>query len=221
MLRSAFWALMVTAACSSGGSGGAAGGSAGAAGSGGADSGTAGEGGAAGSPAVDAGPETGTTKPVVEFVTSMGMLAIALEPELMPITTENFLSYVDDGFFDGTIIHRVIPNFVIQGGGYEPGLLKKSTKPPIVLETHPELTHVYGAISMARTNVPDSATSQFFVVNAPAGAHGLDGDYAAFGSMLEGSEVLAAISGVETTTTLSGHEDVPVEDVVVVSAKRR
>jgi cyclophilin family peptidyl-prolyl cis-trans isomerase len=200
MLRSTFCLVILTAACSSGGS--AAGGAAGMAGT------------------ADAGPDVAAAKPVVELETSLGTLAIELEPELMPITTANFLSYVDAGFYAGTIIHRVLPNFVIQGGGYEPGLLKKPTQPPIVLETHPELTHVYGAISMARTTDPNSATSQFFVVNAPAGAHGLDGDYAAFGIMIEGKAVLDSISAVQTSSQ-GGHADVPVEDVLVLSAKRR
>jgi cyclophilin family peptidyl-prolyl cis-trans isomerase len=153
---------------------------------------------------------------VVELETSLGTMAIELEPDKMPITTDNFLAYVDDGFYAGTIFHRVVPNFVIQGGGFESGMLQKSTSAPIPLETHPDLTHVYGAVSMARTTNPDSATSQFFIVNAASGAPHLDGEYAAFGKLVEGSSVLDAISLVRTTIY-----DVPLEDVFVLAARRR
>lgn len=149
----------------------------------------------------------------------MGMMAIELEPEKMPITTANFLAYVDDGFFSGTIIHRVIAGFVIQGGGYDANLTPKPTNPPIMLETHPDLTHVYGAISMARTPDPNSATSQFFIVNG-ASAPSLDGQYAAFGNMIEGNAVLDAISAVATQSE-AGFDDVPVEDITVLGITRR
>ena len=157
--------------------------------------------------------------PRVELDTNMGKMVFELDPVRMPITTANFLAYVDAGFYDGTIFHRVIPDFVIQGGGFTSGLVSKQTNPPIVLETSPEVLHDYGALSMARTSVPDSATSQFFVVNAQAGAHSLDGDYAAFGKMLEGSATLDAISAVQTSSQ-QGYDDVPVTDVVINSAKR-
>jgi cyclophilin family peptidyl-prolyl cis-trans isomerase len=227
MVRSTACALVVSCACSSGGAGGAYGGAAGesgstggAAGESGSTGGAAGESGSAGGAGLDAGPDAVAGKPVVELVTSMGTMAIELEPERMPITTANFLSYVDEGFYDGTIFHRVVLGFVIQGGGYSPGLAPKATKPPIVLEIDPELKHTYGAISMARTDVKDSATSQFFVVNAPGGVSYLDGEYAAFGMMIEGSAVLGSISSVPTTTQ-SGFTNVPVQEVVVISAKRR
>lgn len=230
-MRWAFGLLLCVSACSSGGSsgsGGAAGsggsgaaGAAGTAGTAGAGTGgTSATGGSAGQGGDDAGGDSAAAKPVVEIETSMGMMAIELEPDKMPITTANFLSYVDDGFFAGTIIHRVIPDFVIQGGGYEAGLVPKATKPPIVLETHPDLKHVYGAISMARTTDPNSATSQFFIVNAPGGASNLDDQYAAFGNLIEGGAVLDAISGVATETQ-GTFDDVPVQDIVVTSAKRR
>lgn len=225
-------AFVFLCACSSGGSSGGAGGAAGAAqggsgnlggsGGSGATGGTAGSStGGVGNTGGSAGAGTGGTtgKPKIEIDTNMGKMVIELEEELMPITTANFLVYVDEGFFDGTIIHRVIPDFVIQGGGYTPGLNEKATHPPIQLETNPAVLHDYGAISMARTTDPNSATSQFFVVNATAGAHGLDGDYAAFGKMTEGNTTLDAISGVATGTQ-SGFDDVPVTDVVVNSIKR-
>ena len=202
------------------GGAGASGGSAGSSGSGG-SAGTAGSSGNAGSSgsAGSAGGDAATGKPVVEIETSLGTMAIELEPEKMPITTANFLAYVDAGFYSGTIIHRVIPGFVIQGGGYDANLSPKPTNAPIVLETHADLKHVYGAISMARTTDPNSATSQFFVVNG-ASASNLDGGYAAFGNMIEGNAVLDAISGVATASE-AGFDDVPVEDITILSAKRR
>lgn len=225
-------AFVFLCACSSGGSSGGGGGAAGAAQGGtgnvGGSGGTSATGGTAGSSTGGVGNTGGTAgagtggatgKPKIEIDTNMGTMVVELEEEQMPITTANFLVYVDEGFFDGTIIHRVIPDFVIQGGGYTPGLNQKSTHPPIQLETNPNILHDYGVISMARTNVPDSATSQFFLVNAAAGAHNLDGQYAAFGKMTEGNATLDAISAVQTSSQ-SGLDDVPVTDVVVNSIKR-
>lgn len=218
-------------ACSSGGSGGGAatGGAAGSAtgGTGGATGGSGGNGGTggvAGSTTGGAGGVAGGSggaagEPRIEIITNMGTMVVELDQTRMPITTTNFLSYVDSGFFDGTIIHRVIPDFVIQGGGFTPGLSPKATQPPITLETHPDILHDYGVISMARTSAPNSATSQFFLVNSTAGAHSLDGEYAAFGKMLEGNATLDAISQVPTQS-VSGYDDVPVTDVVVNSVKR-
>ncbi len=161
-----------------------------------------------------------TSKPRVRISTSMGDMVIELEPDLMPITTSNFLAYVDDGFYSNTIIHRVIPDFVIQGGGFTSGLTSKpATRPAIQLETSAEVLHDYGAISMARTNDPNSATTQFFVVNSPTGASSLDGQYAAFGHMIEGNAALDAISAVMTGTQ-GQFEDVPVQEVVVTSITR-
>jgi peptidyl-prolyl cis-trans isomerase A (cyclophilin A) len=194
--------LILACACSSGG--------------GDPSPGAGGAGGSSGSGGTAGGAGGASAKPVVELETSLGTMAIELEPDKMPITTDNFLAYVDDGFYAGTIFHRVVPNFVIQGGGFESGMLQKSTSAPIPLETHPDLTHVYGAVSMARTTNPDSATSQFFIVNAASGAPHLDGEYAAFGKLVEGSSVLDAISLVRTTIY-----DVPLEDVFVLAARRR
>jgi peptidyl-prolyl cis-trans isomerase A (cyclophilin A) len=214
-------ALACSSGGSSGGTGGASGsgGTAGAAGSAGLDGG-GGVGGSAGQAGSDAGQDSASVKPVVEIVTSLGTLVVELEPDKMPITTANFLSYVDSDFYAGTIFHRVIPDFMIQGGGFQPGLLPKATQPPIVLETHPDLKHVYGAISMARTTDPNSATSQFFIVNSQSGAPHLDGEYAAFGNLIEGAAVLDAISAVPTETQ-GAFENVPVDDVVINSATLR
>lgn len=203
----AAFGLLLVSACGSSGSGGGGG--------------TGATGGSAG---VAAGGTGGTAdaggNPVIEMQTSMGTMVFELDPVNMPVTTENFLAYVDAGFFSGTIIHRVIPDFVIQGGGFEPGLVQKSTNPPIPLETSPAVLHDYGVISMARTSDPNSATSQFFVVNAQAGSHSLDGQYAAFGRLLEGGATLDAISAVPTQSQ-SGYDDVPVTDVVVSSVTRK
>jgi cyclophilin family peptidyl-prolyl cis-trans isomerase len=207
-----------------GGSGGISSGGGGWPGDGSSNGGSAGNGGSAntggsgGSGGV-AGSDASRGLPRIVFDTSMGTMTVELDDVQMPITTSNFLAYVDAGFFDGTIIHRVIPDFVIQGGGYGPGLSKKATQPPITLEISPEILHDYGVISMARTSEPNSATSQFFLVNAPNGAHSLDGQYAAFGKLVEGNATLDAISQVQTQS-ISGFENVPVTDVVINSVTR-
>ncbi|PCC73930.1 Peptidyl-prolyl cis-trans isomerase (rotamase)-cyclophilin family [Nannocystis exedens] len=153
--------------------------------------------------------------PRIRLSTTMGDLVVQLDAVNAPLTTANFLHYVESGFYDGTIFHRTIDDFVIQGGGLLPDLSTKPTDPPIPLETSPALTHVDGAISMARTNDPNSATSQFFLCDGPQ--HFLDGDYAAFGVLVEGFDVLAAIAAVPTASE-NGYDDVPVTDVIVNSA---
>lgn len=163
--------------------------------------------------------------PVVVLETSMGDLVVELYPDDMPVTTANFLSYVDEGWYDGTLVHRVVDDWVIQGGGYTGGLTPKTPHAPIALETSPNVSHVHGAISMARTSEPDSATSQWFIVDWPqAGTPPqpaqLDGQYAAFGLLIEGLDVLAAITQVATTSS-SGLDDVPVTEITVTSAHRR
>lgn len=191
------------------------------AGAGGAGVGGAGAGGMAtgGSPATGGGGGASDST-TVRITTSLGDMVIALEPALMPITTENFLTYVDEGFYTNVVFHRVIPDFVIQGGGFTTGMTPKSpSHPPITLETSDQVLHDYGAISMARTNDPNSATSQFFVVNAAAGAHSLDGQYAAFGHLVSGSDTLDAISAV-ATQSVGQFDDVPVEDVTILSITR-
>jgi cyclophilin family peptidyl-prolyl cis-trans isomerase len=133
----------------------------------------------------------------------------------MPITTDNFIKLVNDKFFENIVFHRVIDDFVIQGGGYySNGTNKKSPYGTIKLETHPDILHVDGAISMARTFMPNSATSQFFICDGPS-PH-LDGNYAAFGIIIAGIDVLRAIAEVETTTKY-GMEDWPIEDVIINS----
>jgi cyclophilin family peptidyl-prolyl cis-trans isomerase len=173
-----------------------------------------------------AGPDAdpGTPKPVVVMSTRLGDLVVELEPVEMPRTTANFLAYVDAHWYDGTLIHRVDPDWVIQGGGYTTGLQAKPAMPPIALETSARVPHVHGAISMARTDDRDSASSQWFIVDWPQGGNGpqrdLDGDYAAFGNVIEGLDVLEAISS-QPTRTVGALQDVPVTEVVVTSAVRR
>lgn len=167
----------------------------------------------------------GGGKPVVVLATTAGELVVELEPTLMPITTANFLSYVDGGWYDGTIIHRVIDDWVIQGGGYTTGLQPKAPMAPIELETNDALSHVHGAISMARTSDPDSATSQWFIVDWPASGTPpqpgqLDGNYAAFGVLIDGFDVLEMITQAPTQNA-GGLEDVPVSEIIVTSAYRR
>jgi len=151
--------------------------------------------------------------PLVIMNTSMGIMMIELYEDKMPITSENFEKLVKSGFYNGLVFHRVIDDFVIQGGGYYPdGTYRESPYGTIPLETSQDVQHVDGAISMARTNDPDSATSQFFICDGDQ--HYLDGQYAAFGKVVEGMDVLRAIASVETTTK-HGMQDWPVNEVIM------
>lgn len=166
----------------------------------------------------------------VVIATSLGEIRVELEVEKAPISVANFLQYVDDGFYDGTIFHRVIPGFVIQGGGYTPGLKEKKTRDPIENEADNGLSNVRGTLAMARLNDPDTATSQFFVnvannVKDGDGKSDLDpggvspDGYAVFGHVTEGLDVIDRIAAVETGEQ-SGFQDVPVEDVIIQSIRR-
>ncbi len=152
--------------------------------------------------------------PHVLLVTSMGEMTVKLDAVNAPNTVANFLEYVETGFYDGTIFHRVIQDFVLQGGGFTPDLTQKPTNPPIALEIS-ALTHVDGAISMARTPDPDSATSQFYICDGEQ--PGLDGEYAVFGVLVAGFEVRDAIAEVAVGTE-GEFMDVPVEDVILEMA---
>jgi cyclophilin family peptidyl-prolyl cis-trans isomerase len=158
---------------------------------------------------------------VVVMDTSQGKVTIELFPSKAPITVKNFLQYADDKHYDGTIFHRVIADFMIQGGGMEPGLKEKRTREPIKNESTNGLSNERGTLAMARTPVPDSATSQFFINvkdntfldRAKAG----DGvGYAVFGKVTEGMDVVDKIRRVET-----GRMDVPIQDVVIRSVRRK
>jgi cyclophilin family peptidyl-prolyl cis-trans isomerase len=158
---------------------------------------------------------------MIEFKTSQGDFSIELFTADAPISSENFQAYVDAGFFDGTIFHRVIPGFVLQGGGFTADMQQKKTNAPIKNEATNGLKNKRGTLSMARTNDINSATSQFFVnlvdnefLDNKAGNYG----YAVFGKVVSGMEVIDLIA--KTKTGRNGHhDDVPVEPVVVHSAK--
>ncbi len=153
--------------------------------------------------------------PIAIMNTTMGTMIFELYTDKMPITTDNFIKLANDKFFENLVFHRVIDDFVIQGGGYYAnGTNKRSPFGTIKLETHPDILHVDGAISMARSMMPNTATSQFFICDGPS-PH-LDGNYAAFGIIIDGMEVLRSIAEVETTTKY-GLEDWPVEDVIINS----
>ncbi|HGX93961.1 MAG TPA: peptidyl-prolyl cis-trans isomerase [Candidatus Tenderia sp.] len=160
---------------------------------------------------------------MVIFSTNMGDITIELFPEEAPVTVENFLKYVDDGFFDGTIFHRVIPGFMIQGGGFTADMAQKPTREAIKNEADNGLKNERGTLSMARTNVVDSATSQFFL-NVADNAfldHGSrDFGYAVFAKVVDGMDVADQIAAVKTGNK-GGHQDVPVEPVIINSARRK
>ena len=158
-------------------------------------------------------------KPVVVLVTSLGDITLELEPEKAPISVENFLNYVDAGFYDGTVFHRVIPNFMIQGGGMTANLSQKPTRPAIKNEAENGLKNDAGTIAMARTSAADSATAQFFInlKDNDFLNHGArDFGYAVFGHVTQGMDVVKKIGAVPT-----GANDVPVEPVVIKHAKRQ
>ena len=161
--------------------------------------------------------------PVVVFKTSMGEIDIQLDPKNAPISTANFLAYVDKKFYDGTIFHRVIPGFMIQGGGFTSDMTEKTTSAPIKNEATNGLRNLRGTISMARTNNPDSATSQFFLNLVDNGAldPGMNGaGYAVFGKITKGLDVIDKIAKVETTT-VGQYENVPAKPVLIISATRQ
>ena len=159
---------------------------------------------------------------VVKLETSMGNIVIELEKQAAPVSVKNFLGYVEAGFYDGAIFHRIIQGFMIQGGGFTQQMVKKETRDPIINEAKNGLSNEKGTIAMARTNDPDSATAQFFINHrnndflnyvdeSKAG-------YAVFGKVTEGMDIVDAIASVETTTR-KGMDDVPVEPVIIISAK--
>jgi cyclophilin family peptidyl-prolyl cis-trans isomerase len=151
--------------------------------------------------------------------TSMGDIIIQLNPEKAPITVENFKSYIEKGFYDGLIFHRVIEGFMIQGGGFETTGTQKSTKDPIILESNNGLSNEKYTIAMARTMAPNSATSQFFINTVDNKfldyAPGNDG-YAVFGKVIDGQEIVDKIEKIKTTT--KGYmQNWPIEDVLIES----
>ncbi len=159
-------------------------------------------------------------KPRVELVTTKGNIVIELDPQLAPVTTANFLKYVEAGHYNGLTFHRVIPGFMIQGGGFDASMSQKPVGAPIANEGKNGLKNDRGTIAMARTNDLNSATSQFFinVVNNDALNYPSNGGYAVFGKVVQGMDVVDAIAAVKTGAKM-GMRDVPVEPVVIESAK--
>jgi peptidyl-prolyl cis-trans isomerase A (cyclophilin A) len=161
--------------------------------------------------------------PQVLIKTSKGEIVLELYPAKAPITVENFLKYVDDKHYDNTIFHRVIGNFMIQGGGFTADMKQKPTRAVIKLESQNGLKNDTGWVAMARTSVPDSASSQFFinvVDNAMLNHPQPDGHgYAVFGKVIKGMDTVEAIKSVRTTRT-GMHSDVPAEAVVIQSMSR-
>jgi cyclophilin family peptidyl-prolyl cis-trans isomerase len=170
-------------------------------------------------------PKASGGKPVVRLTTSLGDIRIQLDPDKAPVSVENFLRYVSDGFYDGTVFHRVIPGFMVQGGGFTPDMQQKPTRTPIKNEAGNGLTNERGTVAMARTNVVDSATAQFFI-------NVVDNDflnhtspdprgfgYAVFGRVIEGMDVVDEIVKAPTTTR-GVNQNVPVEPIVIQRAVR-
>jgi cyclophilin family peptidyl-prolyl cis-trans isomerase len=157
--------------------------------------------------------------PQVVMETSLGTIKLELDDVKAPLTVANFLSYVDENFYDNTVFHRVIPDFMIQGGGFQPGLRQKTTKSPIKNESPNGLSNVRGSIAMARTNDLDSATAQFFI-NVVDNSRNLDKPrYCVFGKVTEGMDVVDKIKAVATGRR-GTYENVPVQDVVIQSIRR-
>ena len=162
--------------------------------------------------------------PQVSMVTDQGTAILELYPNMAPITVNNFLRYVNDGFYNGTIFHRVIPGFVVQGGGFTAGLVPKNIPyPSITLESRNGLLNFQGSLAMARTSDPNSATSQFFINlidnNFLNYKDESNPGYSVFGSVLSGMDVINAIATSKTTTVMT-FSDVPASDIIVSSMTR-
>jgi cyclophilin family peptidyl-prolyl cis-trans isomerase len=159
---------------------------------------------------------------MIRFETNLGDFTIELFEEKAPLSVANFLKYIDDGHFDGTIFHRIVPGFVIQGGGFTENMTQKKTQPPVKNEADNGLKNLRGTLSMARTNDINSATSQFFVnlkdndfLDHSRGNFG----YAVFARVTDGMDVVDKIAAVKTGRK-GGFDDVPVEPIVMKSVKR-
>lgn len=160
----------------------------------------------------------------IRLTTSMGQIVLELNPEAAPLTTANFLGYAQDGHYDGTIFHRVIAGFMIQGGGMNAEMEEKETREPIKNEAQNGLANTKYSIAMARTQAPHSATAQFFINTKDNAFLNFTGQntqgwgYAVFGQVVEGREVVDKIENVDTTSR-SCHDDVPAEPVVIEKAE--
>lgn len=169
-------------------------------------------------------PATAADGPRVKFTTNLGTFTVALDQERAPKTVANFLGYVRSGLYDGTIFHRVIPGFMIQGGGFQPGMERKETGAPIENEADNGLRNRTGTIAMARTGDPHSATAQFFINTADNAAldHSEKSErgwgYAVFGRVVDGMRTVRTIER-SITGTVGPYGDVPKSDVVIVKAE--
>lgn len=166
-------------------------------------------------------PKPSPTGPVVVLETSLGTVEIGLYKDKAPVTVDNFLQYVRAKHYDGTIFHRVIPNFMIQGGGFDPGMTEKKTQAPIKNEAANGLRNSRGTVAMARTQDPNSATAQFFI--SVKDNHSLDygiggAGYAVFGEVVNGMDVVDKIA-VVATGVKNGMQDVPITAVVIKTAR--
>jgi peptidyl-prolyl cis-trans isomerase B (cyclophilin B) len=159
---------------------------------------------------------------MIKISTTFGEMTLELDADKAPKTVANFLEYVREGFYDGTIFHRVINNFMVQGGGFDTNMQQKATKAPIENEADNGLKNEFGTIAMARTMDPHSATAQFFINVSNneflnhSGKNMQGWGYTVFGKVVEGTEVLEKIKAVATTSK-NGHQDVPVDEVIIES----
>ena len=164
-----------------------------------------------------------TMSKIVELHTSAGLVRLELDEEKAPVTVANFVDYVNSGHYDGTIFHRVIKGFMIQGGGFEPGLKQKPTKDPIANEANNGLKNDHYTVAMARTSAPHSASAQFFINSTNNDFLNFKSEspqgwgYAVFGKVVGGTEVIDQIEKVKTGRS-GFHDDVPLEDVVIQKA---
>lgn len=163
--------------------------------------------------------------PRVRLITDMGVIVLTLDAAKAPATVKNFLQYVDSGFYNGTIFHRVMPHFMIQGGGFTPGMHQKPTRQPVINEADNGLKNLAGTVAMARTSDPQSAAAQFFINTVDNSFLDFTDKtqagwgYAVFGKVSEGMDVVKKIEAV-ATTRVGPHENVPTQDVVIVKAER-
>jgi peptidyl-prolyl cis-trans isomerase B (cyclophilin B) len=157
----------------------------------------------------------------IRFTTNLGDILLELDSEKAPKTCANFVQYVEDGHYNDTIFHRVINNFMVQGGGFMADMMQKATRDPIENEAKNGLSNLTGSIAMARTMEPHSASAQFFINvsdNKFLDYPGQDGwGYCVFGKVIEGMDVVNQMKGVETTTR-AGHQDVPADPIVIQTA---
>ncbi|EAQ96773.2 peptidylprolyl isomerase [Congregibacter litoralis] len=167
--------------------------------------------------------ETPLPNPQVVITTNVGTITVRLFRDKAPLTVENFLSYVEDGFYDGTIFHRVIPNFMIQGGGLTPDMVEKPVGDPVVNESKNRLHNVRGTLAMARTSDPDSATAQFFInqrtnlrLDWQPGAPG----YTVFGEVVDGMTTVDYIS-TSPVQAIGPHGNVPIEPIIITKIERK